>query len=69
MSPQFKILSVEERMVLDPEKGTATIIVIRWKHEKGFLGTLEIPKEQLTEEKVKSLVEAEAAKLTRIYNL
>lgn len=67
MAERYKVLSVEERLIIDAERGTATLIVIRWKHEKGFLGTLELPREEFTEEKVRARLDAEAAKITKIF--
>lgn len=69
MPDRWSIVRVQDRFTVDPEGGPREVRVITWKTPDGYLGTLEMTKEEATTEAVKAAIEKEVKRLEDLYKL
>jgi len=69
MAKAYTVESVAERMTPDTHGGFMESVTIIFTIPQGYRGSVTLPKADLTPEKAQAALEAEAKKVTAIYNL
>lgn len=66
---RWKVLTVQDRQTVDPGVGVVHVRQIRFRTKDGFLGEIELPKEEATDDAVRKAIQAEVESIEAIFKL
>ncbi len=66
---KYEVVRIVERVVPDQAGGFTKQAAITYKLPSGFVGTIEVPEADATEEKVKPLLDKEADRVKALFDL
>lgn len=66
---RWRVLTVQDRQTVDPAVGIVHVRRITFRTKDGFLGEIEMPKEEATEEAVREAIQAEVVRIEAIFKL
>lgn len=66
---RYRVISIHERVAPDGRGGFREEVLVRYETRGGYVGSLTLPKSELSVERVAQALEAEVEQIERIFEL